>query len=78
MTVREVDYHYLMTSAPRGEPRRYRSAEEARGAIESLLHLQGDRGFTTIRDGVGRYESRHPDGRTIRFWIQNARGDVVT
>jgi hypothetical protein len=77
MAIREVDYHYLRTSS-QSEPRRYPSLEDALAAINDLFHLQGGRGFNTIRDRSGKYTSRHADGRTVQFWAENERGDVVS
>jgi len=77
MAVREVDYHYLRTSA-QSEPRKYPSLTEALTAIKDLLHLQRGRGFITTRDNDGKHTSRHPDGRAIQFWAENERGDVAS
>ena len=78
MTVRDVDYHYLRTNVPKGEPRKYPSLAEALTAIKDLLHLQLDRGYVTIRDADGKHASRHADGRAVQFWAENERGDVVS
>ena len=47
-------------------------------AIKDLIHLQRGRGFITTRDTDGKNTSRHPDGRTVQFWAENARGDIVS
>ena len=73
----EVDYHYLRT-ASLSEPRKYASLAEALTAIKDLIHLQRGRGFITARDNDGKNTSRHPDGRTVQFWAENARGDIVS
>ncbi len=75
MSVREVDYHYLRTSS-QSEPRGYPSLAEALTAIKDLIHLQRGRGFITTRDNDGKNTSRHPDGRTVQFWAENAHGDI--
>lgn len=77
MTVREVAYHYLKTAA-QSEPRRYPSLAKALAAIKDLLHLQRGREFVTTRDNDGKHTSRHPDGRTVQFWAENERGDIVS
>ena len=78
MAIREVDYHYLKTSAVRGEPRKYPSLEEALYAMTVLIHLQRGRGFVTTRDDDGKHSSRHEDGRAVQFWAENERGDIVS
>jgi hypothetical protein len=78
MTIREVDYHYLRTNVARAEPRKYPSLAEALYAMTALVHLQRDRGFDTIRDSTGKHTSRHSDGRTVEFWAENERGDIVS
>ncbi len=77
MTVREVDYHYLRAFA-NSEPRRYTSLAEALTAIKDLVHLQRGREFVTTREDDGKYTSRHADGRTVQFWAENERGDIVS
>jgi hypothetical protein len=77
MTVREVDYHYLRTSA-QGEPRKYPSLEEALYAMNALIHLQRGREFVTTRDEDGKHTSRHADGRAVQFWAENERGEIVS
>jgi len=78
MTSRDVDYHYLRTSATKGEARRYASAAEAKAALHDLIELQVGRGFATTKDHAGKFESRHPDGRNLQFWIESERGDIVS
>ena len=78
MAIREVDYHYLKTSAVRGEPRKYPSLADALAAMKDLLQLQNGRGFDTIRDEAGKHTSRHPDGRTVQFWAEDERGVIVS
>jgi hypothetical protein len=78
MAIREVDYHYLRTNVPRGEPRKYPSLADALAAMKDLIQLQHDRGFTTIRDEAGKHTSRHPDGRTAQFWAEDEHGVVVS
>jgi hypothetical protein len=75
---RKMDFHYLKVAAPGGEPRVYPSLEGALEAIKDLFQLQLARGFTTARDADGRNTSRHPDGRTVQFWAENGRGDIVS
>jgi hypothetical protein len=77
MSVREVDYHYVRTAA-QSEPRKYPSSAEALAAIKDLIHLQRGRGFNTTRDHDGKNTSSHPDGRTVQFWAENARGEIVS
>ena len=77
MSVREVDYYYLRAAA-QSEPRKYASLEEAITAIKDLIHLQRGRGFITTRDADGKNTSRHPDGRSVQFWAENAHGDIVS
>jgi hypothetical protein len=78
MTMRNVDYHYLRTTGTRGEPRKYASASEAKAAVHDLIELQAGRGFATTKDPAGKFESRHPDGRSLQFWIESERGDIVS
>jgi hypothetical protein len=77
MAVREVDYHYLRTSA-QSEPRKHPSLAEALTAIKDLLHLQRGRVPITTRETDGKHTSRHPDGRAVQFLAENERGDVVS
>jgi hypothetical protein len=77
MSVREVDYYYLR-AAVQSEPRKFASLEEALTAIKDLIHLQRGRGFITTKDNDGKNTSRHPDGRSVQFWAENARGDIVS
>ncbi len=77
MTIREVHYHYLRTSA-NSEPRRCTSLAEALTAIKDLIHLQRGRDFVTTRDDDGKHTSRHVDGRAVQFWAENERGDIVS
>ncbi len=78
MGIREVDYHYLKTSAVRGEPRKYPSLDEALYAMNALIHLQRGRGFNITRDNDGKHTSRHADGRAVQFWAENELGDIVS
>ncbi len=77
MTVQEVDYHYLRTSA-NSEPRRYTSLAEALTAIKDLIHLQRGWEFVPTRDDDGKHKSRHADGRAVQFWAENERGEIVS
>jgi hypothetical protein len=78
MAKRKIDYCYLKVNIQGSEPRKYPSLEEALAAIKDLLHLQSGRGFLTIREANGRHISRHPDGREVQFWAENAQGQVVS
>ncbi|HTV94898.1 MAG TPA: hypothetical protein VME42_02825 [Steroidobacteraceae bacterium] len=78
MATRKIDYHYLRTNIERSEPRKYPSLEGALAAIKDLLHLQQGRGFVTTREADGKHSSRHPDGRAVQFWAENAQGVIVS
>ena len=78
MATRKSDFHYLRTNIERSEPRRYPSLEAAMAAMKELLHLQGGRGFTTTREADGKHTSRHPDGRGVQFWAEDAEGVIVS
>jgi hypothetical protein len=78
MAKREVDNHYLKTSAVRAEPRRYSSLADVLAAMKDLIQLQNGRGFNTVRDDTGKHTSRHPDGRVVQFWAEDRRGAIVS
>jgi hypothetical protein len=78
MATRKSDCHYLRTNIERSEPRKYASLEGAMAAMKDLLHLQGGRGFVTTREPDGKHSSRHPDGRGVQFWAEDARGVIVS
>lgn len=73
-----MDFHYLKVAAPGSEPRVYPSLEGALDAIKDLVQLQLVRGFITSRDADGRNTSRHSDGRSVQFWAENGRGEIVS
>lgn len=77
MSMREVNDHFVRTAA-QSEPRKYPSSAEALAAIKELIHLQRGRGFITTRDHDGKNTSRHPDGRSVQFWAEDARGNIVS
>jgi hypothetical protein len=77
MSVREVDYHYVRTGS-QSEPRKYAFLAEVLTWIKDLINLQRGRGFVTTRENDGKNSSPHPDGRTVQFWAENARGDIVS
>ena len=68
---------YLRVAAPGSEPRKYFTLEGAIAAMSELVQLQRERGFVTIVDTDARHSSRHPDGRTVQFWAENERGEVI-
>jgi hypothetical protein len=78
MATRKSDYHYLRTNIEQSEPRKYPSLEGAMAAMKDLLHLQVGRGFVTTREPDGKHTSRHPDGRGVQFWAEDARGVIVS
>jgi hypothetical protein len=72
----ECDYHYLVMSDPE-DVVKYSTRSDALAALHKLLARQTAAGFTTRRSRCGRLRSRHPDGRTVEFWIDDANGDIV-
>ena len=73
-----MNEHYLRVGAAGSEPRMYHSLERALAAMTDLVHLQGERGFITTRNADGKHVSRHPDGRTVQFWAENALSIIVS
>jgi hypothetical protein len=78
MTTRNDEYHYLRTSLRRGESGKYSSESEAMTAMGDLIELQSGRGFKTKRDRTGKYLSKHPDGRSLQFWVESQGGSIVS
>jgi hypothetical protein len=78
MAKQTIDFHYLRSSAPGSEPRKYPSLEGVLAAMKDLVHLQLGRGFVTTRDADGKHTSRHPDGRAAQFWAENEQGNIVS
>jgi hypothetical protein len=72
----ECDYHYLVMSDPE-DVVKYSTRLDALAALHKLLAKQTAAGFTTRRSRCGRLRSRHPDGRTMEFWIDDANGDIL-
>ena len=70
-------FHYLRTSAPGSEPRRYLSLEGVLAAMTDLIRLQQERGFVTAADADHKRTSRHPDGRIVQLWAENEYGEIV-
>jgi hypothetical protein len=78
MTTRKANVHYLRTNLRRGESGKYGSESEAMTAMGDLIELQSGRGFKTKREKTGKYMSRHPDGRSLQFWVESHGGDIVS
>jgi hypothetical protein len=78
MTTRDDKHHYLRTSLRRGESGKYRSETEAMSAMSDLIELQSGRGFKTTREKTGKYMSKHPDGRSLQFWVESQAGEIVS
>jgi hypothetical protein len=78
MTSRDDKFHYLRTSLRRGESGKYHSESEAMNAMSDLIELQSGRGFRTKREKTGKYMSKHPDGRSLQFWVESHAGEVVS
>jgi hypothetical protein len=72
----DCDYHYLVMSDP-ADVVKYSTRSDALAALHKLLAKQTAAGFTTRRSRCGRLRSRHPDGRMVEFWIDDANGDIV-
>jgi hypothetical protein len=72
----ECDYHYLVMSDPQ-DVVKYSTRSDALAALHKLLAKQAAAGFITRRSPSGRLCSRHPDGRMMEFWIDDANGDLV-
>jgi len=70
-------FHYLRTSTPRGEPRKYLSVEGVLAAMTELMQLQDARGFVTAADPDNKRTSRHPDGRVVQFWAEDEYGGII-
>jgi hypothetical protein len=72
----ECDYHFLVMSDPQ-DVVKYSTRADALAALHNLLAKHAAEGYTTRREPSGRYHGRHPDGRTIEFWIDDSNGDIV-
>jgi hypothetical protein len=78
MPTRDDDCHYLRTSLRRGDSGKYDSETDAMNAMSDLIELQSGRGFRTKREKTGKYMSKHPDGRSLQFWVESHAGDIVS
>jgi hypothetical protein len=72
----ECDYHYLVMSDPQ-DVVKYSTRADVLAALHNLMTKHAAEGYTTRREPSGRYRSSHPDGRTIEFWIDDNKGDIV-
>lgn len=78
MTTRKATVHFLRTNLRRGDSGKYGSASEAMTAMSDLIELQSGRGFKTKREKSGKHMSRHPDGRSLQFWVESQGGEIVS
>jgi hypothetical protein len=72
-----TDLFFIITTTTK-EPSEYASLEDAAVALSGLLELQAARGYLTERNPSGRHMSKHPDKPPMMFWIEDAKGQVVS
>jgi hypothetical protein len=73
----EVDRYFIVTTAAK-ERSEYASQVDANTALQGLLELQLARGYENERNPSGRFMSKHPDKPLVIFWIENAKGKIVS
>jgi hypothetical protein len=72
-----TDLFFIITTTTK-ERSEYACFEDAVDALSGLLELQTARGYMTERNPSGRHMSKHPDKPPVMFWIENAKGKVVS